>query len=157
LATAGTEEKRTLCLTHGAEAAFDSHDADGLTKRVREATGGRGCDVVVDGVGGPLFMPSLRALAPCGRYVVVGSASQSPAMFDARHLLPRSQTVCGFILHHVAEQDPAEPTRSLQHLCDLVRSGSVRPQYETVPLNQAPEIHRAIEERTLVGKVVLVP
>jgi NADPH2:quinone reductase len=157
LATAGTAEKRILCLNHGAEAAFESHEADALTTRLREATGGRGCDVVVDGVGGPLFMPSLRALAPCGRYVVVGSASQSPAMFDARHLLPRSQTVCGFILHHVAEQDPEEPTRSLQHLCDLVRGGSLRPQYETVPLEEAPEVHRAIEDRTLVGKVVLLP
>ena len=157
LATAGSEKKRALCLEYGAEAAYDSHDVDALTSSVREGTGGRGCDVVVDGVGGPLFMPSLRALAACGRYVVVGSASQAPATFDARHLLPRSQTVCGFILHHIAEADPAEPTRAIQHLCDLVRSGSLRPRYETIPLDQAPDVHRAIEDRTLIGKIVLLP
>lgn len=157
IATASSQDKRDLCRQYGAEHTLDSRDPDALTGAIRELTAGRGCDVIIDGVGGPLFTPSIRAMAARGRYVVVGSASQQPAMLDVRHLLPRTQTVCGFILHHICEEDPAEPTRTLQHLCDLVRSGALVPRFETVPLAEAADAHRAIEQRTLVGKTVLLP
>ena len=48
-------------------------------------------------------------------------------------------------------------SRSLLRLCDQVRDGALKPRYRTAPLEQAPEIHRRIGERTLAGKVVLVP
>jgi NADPH:quinone reductase len=98
IATASSEEKRKVALEEGADYAFDSRDPETLTAKVREVTG-KGCNVVVDGVGGALFMPSLRSLAPRGRYVVAGSASQTPAMLSVPpapqpdgggfHLLPR--------------------------------------------------------------------
>ena len=157
IATASSEDKRNLCLEYGADVALDSRDAEGLTARLRAATDGRGCDVIVDGVGGPLFMPSLRGMAVRGRYVIAGSASQQPAMLDARHLLPRTQTICGFILAHITEEDRAEPTRTLHELCGLIRDGKLMPRYETIPLADAPDAHRRIEDRTLVGKVVLEP
>jgi NADPH2:quinone reductase len=157
IATASTEEKRRVALEQGAGAVIDSRDVAGLADHVRTLTDGRGADVVVDGVGGPLFEPSLRALAVGGRYVVAGSASQQPAMLDARRLLPRNQTLCGFILAHISEQDPGEPSRSLLRLCGLIRDGALVPRFETAPLEQAPGIHRRIEDRTLVGKVVHVP
>jgi NADPH2:quinone reductase len=157
VATASTPAKREIARAQGADVAVDSGDPDTLAERLRDATGGHGADVVVDGVGGALFMPSLRALAFRGRYVIAGSASQQPAMFDARRLLPRTQTVCGFILARIEEEDPGEPSRSLLRLCDLVREGRLRPRYETLPLESAPDVHRRIEDRTLVGKVVLQP
>lgn len=157
VATASSPEKREIALGHGADAVVDSGDAETLAARLVEASGGHGCDVVVDGVGGPLFEPSLRALAPRGRYVIAGSASQQPAMLDARRLLPRAQMICGFILARISEEDPAEPSRSLLRLCELVRGGTLRPLYETASLGQAPEIHRRIESRQLAGKVVFEP
>jgi hypothetical protein len=60
-------------------------------------------------------------------------------------LLPRSQTICGFILARITEEGPAEPSRTLLRLCDLVRDGALRPYYEAVPLEQAPAVHRRIE------------
>jgi NADPH2:quinone reductase len=89
--------------------------------------------------------------------VIAGAASQQPALLDARRLLPRAQTICGFILAHISAADPGEPSRSLLHLCGLVRDGSLRPRYETTPLEQAPDAHRRIESRQLAGKVVLDP
>jgi NADPH2:quinone reductase len=157
IATASSHAKRDLALQYGADLALDSRAADNLTAQLLEATDRHGCDVIVDGVGGLLFKPSLRGLAIHGRYVIAGSASQEPAMFDARHLLPRNQTVCGFILAHITEEDPGEPTRALLHLCDLFRTGLLKPRYETAPLAAAPEIHRRIEDRSLVGKAVLEP
>jgi NADPH2:quinone reductase len=157
IATASTEDKRKLVQDQGADVVLDSRDPKGLTAQVLEATAGRGCDVVIDGVGGDLFEPSMRALGFRGRYVIAGSASQQPAMLDVRRLLPRSQTICGFILARITEEDPAEPSRTLLRLCDLVRDGALRPCYQAVPLEQAPDVHRRIEDRTLSGKVVLVP
>ena len=139
-----------MALEQGAGAVIDSRDVAGLADHVRTLTDGRGADVVVDGVGRPLFEPSLRALAVGGRHVVAGSASQQPAMLDARRLLPRNQTLCGFILAHISEQDPGEPSRSLLRLCGLIRDGALVPRFETAPLEQAPGIHRRIEDRTLV-------
>jgi NADPH2:quinone reductase len=157
IATASSEEKRELAREFGADVVIDSEDAENLTARVLDATDQHGCDVIVDGIGGPLFEPSLRAMAVGGRYVIAGSASQQPAMLDARRLLPRNQTICGFILAHITEEDSGEPSRSLQHLCDLIRKELLVPRYETMPLDQAPAVHRRIEDRTLVGKVVLEP
>jgi len=157
IATASSEAKRDAVLEQGADVVLDSRDPDSLTRRVFEESDGRGCDVVLDGIGGPLFLPSLKGLAVHGRYVVVGSATQQPAAFDARHLLVRNQTVCGFILANINARDPAEPSRALLHLCDLVRNGELHPRYETVPLEQAPEVHRLMEDRKLSGKVVLEP
>jgi len=157
VATASNEAKRQVAGDQGADVALDSSDPETLTERILEATEGHGCDVVIDGVGGALFKPSLKAMAFRGRYVIAGSASQEPAMLDVRHLLPRTQTIVGFILARISEEDPAEPGRCLLRLCDLVRDGKLRPRYEILPLEAAPEVHRRIEDRTLTGKVILEP
>lgn len=155
VATASSERKRAIAAEHGADAVLDSGAVETLADRILEATGGRGCDVVVDGVGGPLFDPSLRALAVGGRYVVMGSASQAPANMDARRLLVRNQCVCGFILAHIADEDPREPSRSLTRLCELARKGGLRPRVELLPLERAADAHARMERREVVGKLVL--
>lgn len=155
IGAASSDAKRSLVSALGADATVDSTEPGELAAQVRALTSGRGADVVVDGVGGELFEPSLRALAVSGRYVVVGSASQQPAMIDVRRLLVRNQTICGFILAHITDEDPDEPLRTLLALCALIRDGSLRPQYEVVPLEDAPDVHRRIEHRDVIGKVVL--
>ncbi len=157
VATASSPPKRAIAQEHGADVTLDSADPDTLTQRLLDATNGHGADIIIDGIGGALFTPSLRALAARGRYVIAGSASQQPATFDARRLLPRTQTVCGFILAHITQQDPDEPSRTLLHLCDLIRQHQLHPRYETLPLEAAPDAHRRIENRTLTGKIVLKP
>ena len=67
----------------------------------------------------------------------------------------RRLAVLGFILARITEVDDAEPIRALTALCDLVRDGRLCPLYETLPLEDAPEAHRRIEARELVGKLVL--
>lgn len=155
VATASSEPKREAALQLGADVALDASCPAELAAAVREASDGHGADVVVDGVGGPLFTPSLEALAFNGRYVIAGSASQSAAEFDARRLLVRGQFVCGFMLARVVEVDPDEPGRTLLELCDLLRAGSLTPIVETVPLEQAADVHRRMDERRVTGKIVL--
>lgn len=154
IATASLAAKREAAAGHGAAHVLPA-DADGLADAVRDLTGGRGCDVVLDGVGGPLFAPSLRALALSGRYVVIGSSSQQPAMLDARGLMPRGQTVVGFVVARVAERDPAEPQRALEHVLRACREGRLRPDLSVVAAHEVARVHEAIESRRQIGKVVL--
>jgi NADPH:quinone reductase len=155
IATASSAAKLEVARAHGADVLLDSSDLENLTARLLEASGGRGCDVILDGVGGPLFTPSLRALAFGGRYVILGAASQQPSPLDARRLLVRGQTICGYLLARLIEEDPAEPARALAHLCDLVRESRLHPRYELLALERAVEAHRRIEARGLTGKLVL--
>jgi NADPH2:quinone reductase len=151
IATASTPQKLALAREAGADAALIADPAT-LTQAVRDATGGRGADVVVDGVGGDLFTPSLRALAFGGRYVVAGSASQAPATLDVRALMPRGQTIAGILVRRVAEEDPAEPRAAFEKVQALFRDGIVRPRVTRVA--DLAEAHRLIESRQATGKLV---
>jgi NADPH2:quinone reductase len=156
IGTASTAGKREEAVELGCRAALDVQDP-GFGARVRELTGGRGVDVVVDGVGGPVFTVALDALGHNGRYVVVGSASQQPATFDARRLMPRAQTVSGFILRRIMDSDPDEPGRAISHVLDRVATGVVGLRTTTFPLAEAAHVHSLIEQRRTVGKICLLP
>ncbi len=155
IATASSPERLERAAAHGATDLVLA-DPERLTAEVRERTGGRGVDVVVDGVGGPLFAPSMRALSMNGTYVVVGSATQQPAELDVRGLMPRGQTVVGFVVARVAELDPAEPAAGFLAVQRAWIDGSLRPEITTLPADEVVEAHRRIESREATGKLVLV-
>lgn len=80
VAVASTPEKRAFALAHGAHAALDT-TGEGWRDRLKEATGGKGVDVIFDPVCGPLFEPAFRSLAWRGRHLVVGFVGgQIPAL-----------------------------------------------------------------------------
>lgn len=155
IGTASSASKRQFVLDQGAMTAVDP-DPSTLASAVREHAP-RGVDVVLDAVGGPLFQPALSVLAQNGRYVVVGSASQKAAVFDARHLLPRGQTVCGFVVRNVMDIDPAEPTHALRQVLSRLADGRLRHDVRIMALSAAAEAHRLLEAREVTGKIVLVP
>src|SRR4029077_458161 len=70
IATASTEEKRSVCLGEGADHAIDYQD--GFRDKVMELTGGRGVDIIYDPVNGSTFEESLRCLAWGGRILILG-------------------------------------------------------------------------------------
>jgi NADPH2:quinone reductase len=155
IATASSPAKLEVASTLGADEVLPADPAT-LVEAVRRATG-TGCDVVVDGVGGALFEPSLASLRAHGRYVVVGAASQEPSNLDLRRLMPRALTVCGFLVVRVLDQDSAEPGRSLERLADLYRNGRIRVHASELPLAHAARAHELIETRKHTGKLVLIP
>jgi NADPH2:quinone reductase len=154
VAAASTPEKLDLARGRGAAHTVRS-DPSTITRDVRAATGGRGVDAVIDGVGGDLFAPCLKALAHNGTYVIVGSASQAPAMLDTRALMPRGQSVVGFIVARVADKDPAEPQRAFDEVQRLFLAGVLRPQLQVVGMDDVHHAHALIESRRLTGKVVI--
>ena len=154
IGTASTEAKLDVARGHGAEAAILSDPAT-LASAVREITAKHGADVVLDGVGGPLFTPCMRALALNGRYVVMGAASQAPAELDVRALMPRGQTIAGVLVARVAELDSSEPQRAWDEVQERYLAGVLRPEVTVMGPGDLPKAHEQIESRTLTGKVVI--
>ena len=154
IGTASTEAKLEVAREHGAAHTLIADPAT-LTAGVRELTGGKGVDVVIDGVGGELFTPSLRALGHNGRFIVVGSASQQPAMLDARGLMPRDQTIVGFVTARVTDEDPSEPKASWDAVQQAVLDGTLRQPLKVLPVAEVGSAHEQIESRTLTGKLVM--
>ena len=112
-------------------------------------------DVVLDGVGGDVLGPAVRALAPGGRLVAFGSGGGT---VDAYELLVRSASVTGFQVAAVARREPERYAGWVGELWDQYATGALRPRvFAEFPLAEAGRAHRVIETRGNLGKVVLVP
>jgi len=157
IATASSVDKRQLCLDLGADVAVDSTTQD-LTATLRAANGGKGVDVVLEMTGGRVFDQSLAALAPLGRLAVFGMASRTPPTpVDPGTLMARSTAVIGFWLVHIVQR-PALLAAAVNDLMTLIASGELTPVIgRTYPLERAADAHRALLDRSSVGKLVLDP
>ena len=105
--------------------------------------------------GRPAVSALLQGARLRGRYIVVGSSSQQPAMLDARALMPRAQIVAGFVMARVAEQDPAEPKRTLDVVIDAQAAGRLRPDVTLLSMDDVVRAHELIESRRQSGKYVI--
>ncbi|MER5198642.1 quinone oxidoreductase family protein [Streptomyces sp. NPDC002755] len=119
-----------------------------------EESWGDPVDIVLDGVGGELLGPAVRALAPGGRLVAFSSGGGT---IDAYDLLVRSASVVGFQMAAIARGRPEEYARWRDELWELHRTGKLRVLvHAEIPLDQAVRAHEIIESRRNLGKVVLV-
>src|SRR3954447_24602594 len=156
LATAGTKEKCAVCVELGAERGINYRQED-FVAAVKEATGGRGADVILDMVGGPYVEKNLRALAIEGRLVQIAFLQGSKVTFDLVHLMMRRQTITGSTLRPQSVASKAAIARALEEkVWPLIEAGQVRPVIErTYPLAEAAEAHRLMESSRHVGKILL--
>ena len=156
IATASTEDKRDLALELGADAAIDS-GPEGMKERLEEANGGAKVDVVLEMAGGEVFEQSLAALAPFGRLVAYGIASQDQNEVRTGELMRRSRGVVGFWLVHCMGR-PEMVDEALADLFARVACEQLRAVVgETYPLGQAARAHTDMQERRTSGKVLLDP
>ncbi len=155
IGTASTAAKRRYLADFGCDEVLDPNDPS-LSTHLR-STAPEGFTAIIDGVGGELFRAILPALARGGRFVVVGSATQQPAVVDVRRLMPRGQTITGFVVRNVIDEDPREPQNALNEILARVVDDRVKVDVTTLPLSEAPEAHRLVEGRDVIGKLVLDP
>jgi NADPH:quinone reductase len=156
IATASSPEKRELALELGADVAIDPA-ADGLTERLIEANEGEPVDVVFEMSGGEVFEASYRALAPFGRIVAYGIATNEANDVSTGSLLRHSRAVVGFYLFHCLRR-PAMFTDALSELFTRAARGEVEAVVGgTYPLEQAAQAHIDLRERRTTGKLLLDP
>ncbi len=130
--------------------------ADGFLARVKELTGGRGADVVMDPVGGDRFTDSLRSLAPEGRLLVVGFTGGDIPTVKVNRLLLNNVGVLGVGWGAFLAVEPSYLQEQWAELCDLLSLGQVVPvPVQTRPFADAAAVLAEMDARTLTGKVVL--
>jgi NADPH:quinone reductase-like Zn-dependent oxidoreductase len=111
-------------------------------------------DIVLDGVGGELLGPAVRALAPRGRLVAFSSGGGTIEAYD---LLARSASVIGFQMAALVRDNPRQYARWRDEIWELHRTGVLQTRvHAKIPLDQAGHAHEIIESRRNLGKVVLV-
>ena len=156
IATASSEEKRALAVELGAHAAIDPAP-EGLTDRLVEANEGRLVDVVFEMSGGAVFDASYRALAPFGRIVAYGIATNEPNAPSTGSLLRHSRAVVGFYLFHCLQR-PGMFDDALQDLFARAAGAQLRVVVgQTYPLEQAAAAHIDLRARRTTGKLLLDP
>ena len=173
IASAGGADKLKAAQEAGADHLIDYRTED-LRTRVLELTGGRGADVVYDPVGGSAFDISLRCIAPEGRLIPMGFASGTVPQIPANILLVKNVTVIGFYYGYYngwggkSEPSPKEAKALAARRAmvadahaELMRwftEGKLKATVAaTLDLADWVKAFKLIEERTVVGKAVLVP
>jgi len=155
-ATAGSAEKCEACLTFGADRAFNYREVDFIAA-CKEASGGRGVDVVLDIVGGDYFQRNLDALAVEGRLVMIGQLGGWKSQVNTTPIMLKRLTITASTLRLRPVAEKGAIARALhEHIWPLYESGAIGvPVYATFPLAEAAEAHRVMEGRGHIGKLIL--
>lgn len=155
IGTGSSAEKRAAILHAGADHALDPADPD-LAQKVKELTGGRGCDVVFDPVGGELSITATRAIAWSGRFLIVGFASGKVPQFPANHALIKGYSLIGLRAGEASRRDPALARQTSAALRQLAAGGVMRPHIShRFTLAQTADALRIIERREAIGRVAI--
>ena len=144
--TTSTEEKAAQASELGADHVINYSNED-IAERVREITGGRGVDVVLDHVGAEFWPAATRSLAMGGRYGICGVTTGYRAELQMGAMFTRYQTVFGVFMGR---------REDMRQIVQMAGRGTIRGIiHETFPLEEAARAHETMEGRNFFGKLVL--
>jgi NADPH2:quinone reductase len=147
-ATAGTESKLDHARELGADHVID-YESEEFDRVIRETTGKRGVDVVVDHVGAATWEQSVRSLAKGGRLVTCGATTGPTGETDINRVFWNQLEILGSTMATPGEVDD---------VLELVWDGTFEPAVrDTLAMSETPRAHRMIEDREGFGKVVVMP
>ncbi|MDX3236754.1 NADPH:quinone oxidoreductase family protein [Streptomyces sp. ME03-5709C] len=153
----GGPEKAKAARELGADVVVDRTRED-FVAVVKEATGGRGADVVYDPVGGDAYTRSTKCIAFEGRILVVGFAGGTIPAPGLNHALVKNYSVVGLHWGLYNTHDPAAVRRCHEELTRLAAQGAIAPLVsERVPLEGAAEAVQRVADGTTTGRLVVVP
>ena len=157
IAAASSDEKLAAAREHGADVSINYGRVE-LRDALKEATGGRGVDVIYDPVGGRYAESALRSLAWRGRLLVVGFADGQIPQLPANLLLIKGTSAVGVFWGEFARREPRENARMLGELFAWLAQGKLKPHVSRAyPLRETPQALEALLERRAVGKLVINP
>jgi putative PIG3 family NAD(P)H quinone oxidoreductase len=156
IVTAGSDEKCARCRELGADVAVNYRSGD-FTAEAKEATGGRGVDVVLDSIGAPYVRGNLDALAVGGRLVLIGLMGGAKAELNLGALLMRRLQVIGSTLRARPVEEKAEIVAGfVERFGGALESGEIGPIVDRCfPLAEVAAAHRLVKASEHFGKVVL--
>ncbi|MEU8518750.1 NADPH:quinone oxidoreductase family protein [Streptomyces sp. NPDC048577] len=153
----GGPEKAAVARELGCDLVIDRH-AEDVVAVVKEATGGRGADVIYDPVGGGAYAQSAKAVAFEGRIVVVGFASGSIPAPALNHALVKNYSILGLHWGLYNVKDRAAVLRCHETLTEYAAKGLIRPLVgERVPFAEAADAVQRVADGTTTGRLVVLP
>jgi len=155
-ATAGSDDKCRAVEALGAERGINYRSED-FVAVVKELTGGKGVDVILDMVAGDYVPREIDCLADDGRLAIIALLGGAKANVDLGQVLRRRLTVTGSTLRPRPVAFKAEIARQLrERVWPLFAEGKIKPVIHRIyPLEQAAAAHALMESSTHVGKIVL--
>ncbi|GAA1248844.1 NAD(P)H-quinone oxidoreductase [Pseudonocardia aurantiaca] len=158
-ATAGAPDRLERCRELGADIAIDYHDD--IPAELKKATDGHGADVILDNMGAKGLAANLAALADDGRLMIIGMQGGVKAELDINKLLRKRASITAMSLRgrpvHGPNGKGAIVAGVRKQVWPMFAEGRVRPVvHGTVPMQDAREAHRQLDEGGVVGKLLLV-
>ncbi|KAG2685282.1 hypothetical protein I3760_10G117800 [Carya illinoinensis] len=155
LVTAG----KISCLQESRGYVCINYKTQDFVQRVKEETGGKGVDVILDHIGASYLKRNLESLNFDGRLFIIGTMGGPVAEVDLRVLLARRLTVQSAGLRHRSPENKAVIVSEVEKIVwPAISAGKVKPVvYKSLPLSEAAESHRLMESSEHVGKILLVP
>jgi len=156
IATAGSEEKCQTCLDLGADRAINYREED-FVAAVKDFTGGKGANVILDMVGGEYVNKNYSCAAVEGRIVQIAFLKGARAEADFSKLMIKRLVHTGSTLRPRTVEFKAQIARELeQHVWPLLAEGRIAPVMDMIfPLKEAWRAHERMEEGSHIGKIVL--
>lgn len=156
IATASSAEKLEHAKALGATHLVD-YTKEGWVDEVKRITDNKGVDLALEMAGGDVFNKTLKCLAPFGRLVIFGAASGEQAEFTPGQLMRKNQSVIGFFLPQIM-RNPELFQQSFKELLGYMANGQLKLTIGgSYPLADAAEVHRLLQSRKTIGKLVLNP
>jgi NADPH2:quinone reductase len=156
LAAASSEEKLALCKEKGADLTIN-YETEDLKMRIKELTDGNGVDVVYDPVGGKFTEPALRGMAWKGRYLIVGFANGEIPQIPMNLPLLKGCAILGVFWGQFSKLEAKASFQNIRQLVSWIQEGKIKQHIgRTYSLEDAPEALRAILDRKMLGKGVVV-
>lgn len=155
-ATAGSADKCAACVALGATRAVNYRDDD-FVAVLRDATDGRGVDVILDMVAGEYVARNLSLLADDGRLVQIATLQGGKVTIDVGAVMRRRLTLTGSTLRPRPVAEKARIAAELErHVWPWLEAGDLRPQiFRTLPLAEAAAAHALMESSAHIGKILL--
>jgi NADPH2:quinone reductase len=156
IATAGSDAKCQAVSALGASQVVNYNTTD-FVAAVKDATAGRGVDVILDIIGGSYAPRNLECLARDGRLVQIGLQGGANAEISLQKVMLKRLTITGSTLRARTPDEKGRIAAALEReVWPLVANRRVRPIiHATLPLGDAAEAHRLLERGDVIGKIVL--
>ena len=154
IATSASDEKLKVVKSRGADHVLNV--TKGFREHVKELTGGRGADVIYDPVGGDVFDESVRCIAWNGRLLIIGFTSGRIPSVSVNMPLIKGFSVVGVRAGEYGRRDPEAGRANIEAIDRLAAEGKIKPHIcARFPLERAVDAMRMLQNREVVGKVVI--
>jgi NADPH2:quinone reductase len=155
IACASSAEKLAVCKSRGADVLVNYAQQD-LREALKEATAGKGVDVVYDCVGGPYAEPAIRSMAWNGRFAVIGFAAGDIPKIPLNLLLLKNCSLVGVFWGASVQAEPKVNAANMHQIVTWVAEGALKPHIHKVfPLAETAAAIRELDNRAATGKVVI--